>query len=36
LRHLLRKRRYGGGSARRIESGIPQIYSRTSDRSRRY
>jgi len=32
LRHLLRKRRYGGGSARRIESGIPQIYSRTSDR----
>src|SRR5437763_2009438 len=30
LRHLLRKRRYGGGSARRIESGIPQIYSRTS------
>ena len=35
LRHLLRKRRYGGGSARHIESGIPQIYSRTSDRFRR-
>jgi len=35
LRHLSRKRRYGGGSARHIESGIPQIYSRTSDRFRR-
>jgi hypothetical protein len=35
LRHLLRKPRYSGGSARHIESGIPQIYSRTSDRNRR-
>src|SRR3979411_2638842 len=30
LRHLLRKRRYGGGSARRIETWISQIYSRTT------
>src|SRR6266403_3217383 len=35
LRHLLRKPRYSGGSARHVESGIPQIYSRTSDRYRR-
>ena len=27
--------RYSGGSARPIEFGIPQIYSRTSDRFRR-
>jgi len=40
LRHLLRKRRYGGGSARHIESGFRRstrvpVYSRTSDRFRR-
>src|SRR5438067_2581426 len=35
LRHLLRKPRYSGGSARHIETGILQIYSRTSDRFRR-
>jgi hypothetical protein len=35
LRHLSRKPRYSGGSARHIEFGIPQIYSRTSDRFRR-
>ena len=36
LRPLSRKPRYGGGSARHIEFGIPQmIYSRTSDRFRR-
>jgi hypothetical protein len=35
LRHLSRKPRYSGGSARHIEFGIPQIYSRISDRFRR-
>jgi len=35
LRHFSRKPRYSGGPARHIEFGIPQIYSRTSDRFRR-
>src|ERR1700752_3529200 len=35
LRHFSRKPRYSGKSARHIEFGIPQIYSRTSDRFRR-
>jgi hypothetical protein len=35
LRHFSRKPLYSGGSARHIGFGIPQIYSRTSDRFRR-
>src|SRR3984957_5244026 len=34
LRHL--SPRYSGGSVRHIEFGVPQIYSRTRDRNRRY